>query len=114
MTVTRVLSPTDLSEASAHAAEWAIAVAGCYKAAITPLMWPHNSADSPLTKDPSTSSSTWASPSRILEGAASLPADQQRDSGHDHAAGAVAALHGVFIHEGALHAVQSPVRAPQS
>jgi nucleotide-binding universal stress UspA family protein len=35
--VARVLCPTDLSEASAHAAEWAVAVAGHYKAAITAL-----------------------------------------------------------------------------
>ena len=37
MTIARVLCPTDLSEASAHAAEWAVAVAGHYKAAITAL-----------------------------------------------------------------------------
>jgi len=33
--IARVLYPTDLSETSAHAAEWAVAVAGYYKAAIT-------------------------------------------------------------------------------
>ena len=37
MKIARVLYPTDLSEASAHAAEWAVAVAGYYKAAITAL-----------------------------------------------------------------------------
>ncbi len=37
MKITRVLYPTDLSEASAHAAEWAAAVAGFYKASITAL-----------------------------------------------------------------------------
>jgi nucleotide-binding universal stress UspA family protein len=35
--ITRVLYPTDLSEASAHAAEWAAAVAGFYNASITAL-----------------------------------------------------------------------------
>jgi len=35
--IARVLYPTDLSDASAHAAEWAIAVAGHYKASITAL-----------------------------------------------------------------------------
>ena len=37
MNITRVLYPTDLSDASAHAAEWAAAVAGFYKASITVL-----------------------------------------------------------------------------
>lgn len=37
MRIARVLCPTDLSEASAHAAEWAVAVAGRYKAATTAL-----------------------------------------------------------------------------
>ena len=37
MTIARVLYPTDLSDASAHAAEWAVAVAGYYKASIAAL-----------------------------------------------------------------------------
>jgi nucleotide-binding universal stress UspA family protein len=35
--IARVLCPTDLSEASHHTAEWAVVVAGHYKAAITAL-----------------------------------------------------------------------------
>ena len=37
MTITRLLCPTDLSQASGHAAELAIIVAGYYKAGITAL-----------------------------------------------------------------------------
>ena len=37
MSITRLLSPTDLSQASDHAAELAIIVAGYYKAGITAL-----------------------------------------------------------------------------
>jgi nucleotide-binding universal stress UspA family protein len=37
VTIARVLCPTDPSEASAHATEWAVAVAGQYEAAITAL-----------------------------------------------------------------------------
>jgi nucleotide-binding universal stress UspA family protein len=37
MKIARILCPSDLSEASAHAAEWAVAVAGYYKAGVTAL-----------------------------------------------------------------------------